>query len=100
MLESMNLFTEVIKNPAFKSTPIFIFLNKKDLFEEMIVHHPLTKCFPDYTGPLGEAQPALAFIEKVSQWSEQGVSCAPVRKFANLRPINVNLLPPNYFHYI
>eukprot|EP00606_Chrysophyceae_sp_TOSAG23-5_P000615 GSChrysophyteH2.ASY1.ANO1.406.1 assembled CDS len=43
MQESMRLFAEVVKNPAFKSTPIFIFLNKKDLFEELIVKHPLNK---------------------------------------------------------
>lgn len=67
MQESMNLFQEVIKNPAFKSTPIFIFLNKKDLFEELITKHPLSKCFPDYAGPKGEAQPALAFIQKKYQ---------------------------------
>jgi len=33
MRESLNLFAEVVKNPIFKSTPIFVFLNKKDLFE-------------------------------------------------------------------
>ena len=64
MRESLNLFTEVVKNPAFKNTPIFVFLNKKDLFEEMIVLHPLKKCFPDYLGPEHEARPALAFIEQ------------------------------------
>ena len=64
MKESMSLFMEVVKNPAFRSTPIFIFLNKKDLFEEMITVHPLKKCFDDYDGPEGEALPALSFIEK------------------------------------
>eukprot|EP00606_Chrysophyceae_sp_TOSAG23-5_P000895 GSChrysophyteH2.ASY1.ANO1.1736.1 assembled CDS len=62
--ESMRLFMEVVKNPVFKTTPIFIFLNKKDLFEEMIVKHPLSKCFPDYDGPVGEALPAVKYIEK------------------------------------
>ena len=64
MQESLSLFTEVVKNPLFRNTPIFVFLNKKDLFEEMIPKHPLNKCFPDYEGPLGEVQPALQFIEK------------------------------------
>eukprot|EP00605_Chrysophyceae_sp_TOSAG23-4_P001387 GSChrysophyteH1.ASY1.ANO1.1507.1 assembled CDS len=64
MQESMRLFMEVVKNPVFKTTPIFIFLNKKDLFEEMIVKHPLSKCFPDYDGPVGEALPAVKYIEK------------------------------------
>jgi len=61
----MRLFAEVVKNPAFKSTPIFIFLNKKDLFEELIVKHPLKKCFPDYEGPDGEALPALQYIKDI-----------------------------------
>ena len=64
MQESLNLFTEVVKNPLFKSTPIFVFLNKKDLFEEMIPKTPLKTCFPDYTGAPGEVRPALEFIEK------------------------------------
>ena len=50
MKESLELFKEVVKNPLFKHTPIFVFLNKKDLFEEMIKKYPLTKCFPEYTG--------------------------------------------------
>ncbi len=67
MHESLSLFTEVVKNPLFKNTPIFIFLNKKDLFEEMIPKFPLKHCFPEYDGPLGEVQPALMFIEKKYQ---------------------------------
>ena len=63
MHESLNLFQEVVKNPIFKNTPIFVFLNKKDLFEEMIPIHPLKKCFPEYTGPDGDVQAALKYIE-------------------------------------
>lgn len=36
MQESLALFTEVAGNPVFEKTPMFVFLNKKDLFEEMI----------------------------------------------------------------
>ena len=64
MQESMRLFAEVVKNPAFRKTPIFIFLNKKDLFEDMIIKHPLSKCFPDYDGPVGQGLPALKYIER------------------------------------
>jgi GTPase SAR1 family protein len=64
MQESLRLFAEVVKNPAFKTTPIFIFLNKKDLFEDLILKHPLRKCFPDYDGAEGESLPALKCIEK------------------------------------
>lgn len=64
MHESLKLFEDVVKNPIFKNTPIFVFLNKKDLFEEMIKKAPLKKCFPDYDGPEGEMNPALEFIQK------------------------------------
>lgn len=63
MKESLALFAEVVKNPLFKNTPIFVFLNKKDLFEEMIPKYPLKNCFPEYEGPPGEVMPALEFIK-------------------------------------
>ena len=31
-------------------TTIFLFLNKKDLFEEKIKKSPFTVCFPEYKG--------------------------------------------------
>ena len=64
MQESLALFTEIVQNPLFKATPIFVFLNKKDLFEEMIPKNPLRNCFPEYTGPPDEVLPALDYIEK------------------------------------
>ena len=63
MKESLTLFEEVVKNPIFKNTPIFVFLNKKDLFETLIRTQSLTKCFPEYTGDPGAMQPALEFIK-------------------------------------
>ena len=50
MHEGLALFEEVVQNPIFQQTPIFVFLNKKDLFEQMMIHEgvPLTRCFPDY----------------------------------------------------
>lgn len=62
MKESLQLFEEIVKNPLFKNTPIFVFLNKKDLFEEMIPKHPLTNCFPEYEGPAGDVPAATAYI--------------------------------------
>ena len=38
MKESLALFEEIMKMKVFAKTPIFVFLNKKDLFEEMITH--------------------------------------------------------------
>jgi len=63
MKESLSIFTEVVRNPLFKNIPIFVFLNKKDLFEDMIPIYPLRVCFPEYQGPDGEVRPALDYIE-------------------------------------
>jgi hypothetical protein len=38
MHESLQLFEDIVKNPIFANTPIFVFLNKKDLFEQMVSH--------------------------------------------------------------
>lgn len=64
MHESLKLFEEILTNQLFKDIPIFVFLNKKDLFESMIPLYPLRKCFPDYGGPEGDCAAALAFIEQ------------------------------------
>ncbi|KAH0629986.1 guanine nucleotide-binding protein G(i) subunit alpha-2 [Sceloporus undulatus] len=50
MHESMKLFDSICNNKWFTDTSIILFLNKKDLFEEKIIHSPLTICFPEYTG--------------------------------------------------
>lgn len=50
MHEGLQLFEEVVQNPIFQNTPMFVFLNKKDLFEQMMREEgvPLTRCFPDF----------------------------------------------------
>lgn len=53
MHESMKLFDSICNNKWFTDTSIILFLNKKDLFEEKIVHSSLTICFPEYTGTTG-----------------------------------------------
>ena len=63
MQESLNLFADVVKNPIFRKTPIFLYLNKKDLFEEMIPKHSLKLCFPEYSGEQGDVKQALNYIE-------------------------------------
>lgn len=62
MNESLNLFQQIVNNPYFEGIPIFLFLNKKDLFEKMILDGTsLNKCFPEYTGG-NDAKEALHFI--------------------------------------
>lgn len=50
MHEAMELFRQITNMPQFSTTPIVLFLNKKDLFEEMIRKTSIKVCFPEYTG--------------------------------------------------
>jgi len=51
MHESLKLFKEVCDSTWFVDTAIILFLNKDDIFKDKITRVPLTKCFPEYTGP-------------------------------------------------
>ena len=62
MIESKSLFQVVINNPWFKCSPIVLFLNKKDIFEEKIVYSHLADYFPEYDGPRRDAIAAREFI--------------------------------------
>lgn len=61
MQESLSLFRETMANPLFANTPVFLILNKKDLFEKLIETRPLTMAFPEYTGP-NELRPCIEYI--------------------------------------
>jgi len=50
MHEALQLFTDIVQGPWFKTTDIILYLNKKDIFELKLPHSPLTNCFPDYNG--------------------------------------------------
>lgn len=63
MQEALELFADTVNKEIFKNTPIFLFLNKKDLFEEKLRTSDLSVCFSDYTG--GKVtQNALEFISQ------------------------------------
>ncbi|XXQ40016.1 G-protein alpha subunit [Plasmodiophora brassicae] len=61
MMEELELFRQVVNNPVFATTPIFLFLNKKDLFEQKIRKVGLEKCFPDYKGD-NSVMDAMTFV--------------------------------------
>ncbi|KAH3761389.1 G-protein subunit alpha 8 [Pelomyxa schiedti] len=63
MQESIQLFATTANNPIFADTPLFLFLNKKDLLEQMIKRTPFTKCFPEYTGEDDVAQ-AIEYVSE------------------------------------
>jgi len=66
MQESLNLFEQTMANPLFFNIPVFLFLNKKDLFESLIRTKPITCCFPHYSGD-NELRSCLDFIAQEYQ---------------------------------
>ncbi|KAL8690211.1 MAG: hypothetical protein Q9218_004293 [Villophora microphyllina] len=50
MRESLQLFESLLKLPELAGLPIFLFLNKADLFETTILREPILDYFMDYTG--------------------------------------------------
>jgi hypothetical protein len=56
MEDSLELFREIANLPNFQKIPMFLFFNKKDLFEEQLKRHPLQDRYPSYTGTtMGDA---------------------------------------------
>lgn len=55
--------SQVVSNPIFRDTPIFLFLNKKDIFEIMIEKTPLSVCFPEFQGPQRDVHVALEYLQ-------------------------------------
>lgn len=57
----------------FEGTPVILFLNKKDLFEEKIKTVPLSGLFPDYQGG-ADFTAAVAYVEeKFKAMRSQGI---------------------------
>ncbi|KAL9614073.1 MAG: hypothetical protein Q9167_001427 [Letrouitia subvulpina] len=50
MVETLAVFEALVNLPALKDTPVFLFLNKADLFEYKIWRFPISQSFTDYTG--------------------------------------------------
>jgi guanine nucleotide-binding protein G(i) subunit alpha len=96
MLESMVLFQEICESKWFKKTPIFLVLNKKDIFETKILTSPLSVVFPEYTGG-DSAELALEFIQ------EQFLAHVPEHKdrvrvfFISSTDENSSIRPSNRF---
>jgi len=63
MHESLLLFKNICNSIWFQNTPIIIFLNKRDIFQEKIRHVDLKVCFPEYEGGL-DYDIASKFINK------------------------------------
>ena len=63
MKESLKLFASVCNVKWFSKASMLLFLNKRDVFDEKILHSPITSCFESYTGPQDKNETA-AFISQ------------------------------------
>lgn len=63
MHECLELFRDTVNLEIFRTTPIFLFFNKKDMFEEKLRKTNLSVCFPDYTGG-NSFEEASSFVAK------------------------------------
>jgi hypothetical protein len=61
MIESIELFDEIVNSVWFQNTAIVLFLNKADLFREKIERKVPLRLFPHFTGEL-TYENALSFI--------------------------------------
>jgi guanine nucleotide-binding protein G(i) subunit alpha len=62
MLESLELFDELVNGDYFKDKQIFLFLNKLDIFTQKISKKDLCKLFSEYEGGK-DVEAALEFIQ-------------------------------------
>jgi len=62
MHEALSVFEEITSNPIFINTPIFLFLNKKDLFEQGLRIKGIEECFPDFKGKRHDTMENITFI--------------------------------------
>ncbi|XP_042525865.1 guanine nucleotide-binding protein subunit alpha-11 [Dipodomys merriami] len=65
MEESKALFRTIITYPWFQNSSVILFLNKKDLLEDKVLHSHLVDYFPEFDGPQRDAQAAREFILKM-----------------------------------
>jgi len=62
MIESLEIFSKLTHNPLFEKTPIFLFLNKRDLFEKMVTQVDMKVTFAEYKGGK-DYKAAMDFIQ-------------------------------------
>ena len=92
MYEELELFEQITHNQLFASVPIFLFLNKVDLFEQMVSEIDMKKTFAEYSG--GKAMdPALSYVMVSRERSWQSAcccSCSPSRLVLLTRCVSVS----------
>ena len=63
LLESRDLFIEILKNVAFQNSDVVLFLNKKDVFEEKMKSGSFNNYITLYKGKPDDAGAAILYIK-------------------------------------
>jgi hypothetical protein len=63
MEESKALFRTIITYPWFQNSSVILFLNKKDLLEEKIMHSHLVDYFPEFDGKAKKKKKKINFLK-------------------------------------
>ena len=63
-MEALDLFDEIINNAYFRKSSIILFLNKRDLFADKILHSSISAspAFADYSGPEGDYDAGVEYF--------------------------------------
>lgn len=64
MSDAMTLWEGICKMEWFRETSLILFLNKEDLFRAKVAESPIRRFFPDYNGPLGDAEAGKEYFQK------------------------------------
>ena len=67
MVDSIELFEQIVNNQSFKGHDIILFLNKKDLFAEKIKTKPITECslLSEFNGDTMDYEETSKYIKDV-----------------------------------
>jgi GTPase SAR1 family protein len=83
--ESMQLFETVAKNPLFTNIPIFLVLNKMDLFGENLKRYPLKETFEEFEGG-DNVEEALSFLS--NKFKSIQMQYTPLKPFVYFKSIS------------
>mmetsp|Transcript_6624 Transcript_6624/g.12189 ORF Transcript_6624/g.12189 Transcript_6624/m.12189 type:complete len:316 (-) Transcript_6624:275-1222(-) len=67
MQESLDLFESVVNNPSFKDIPIYLIMNKKDLFEQQVHTGDVRQYFGEFDGDVKDTREVSYFTVVISR---------------------------------
>lgn len=88
--DSINLFQNMVNSPTFSQKPIFLVLNKIDIFEKKLKEFPgeFKKAYPDYEGDISSVDACIQHViecylrrlspdrNKAQAWVKTIITCA------------------------